>query len=707
MILPRLANLVVRRHATVIVVAVVLGVVGGVFGSPVAGLLTGGGFTDSQAQSIRAGQQIAAASHVSTDSVIAVIRPGSPIASAAAAAEAAHVVAVLRADPGFATVIDASGTHDPSLVSRDGQSTYVVAPFRDGADAEASVSRIQAALAGDPAVTLGGSLIAQDQVGAQVGRDLAHAEALAFPILFVLLLFVFRGLLAALLPLLVGGLTIVTTFLGLRAVNSFTDLSVFALNMVTGLGLGLAIDYSLLMVSRFREEMALSGGDVAGAVRRTMATAGRTVLFSSLTVAAALAALLVFPQRFLYSMGAGGVIVTLVAAMIALTVLPAMLAALGPRIDRLSFHRHTIAGAEHRGTWYRIAKTVMRRPVTITLLTVGMLVALGLPFLGIRFTSVDASVLPPTASARQVDDALHQAFDAHQLSPAHIVVTAPPSAGAQIVAYAAAVHGVAGVSSVSTPRYLGSSTWTLDAVLSGEPLSTTSHDAVVATRALPSQFSVLVGGQTAEFADLQDSLGVHLPLALLIIAVSTVIVLFAATGSVVLPIKSLVMNLASISATFGLLVLIFQDGRLQSLLGYTSQGALESTQPILLVAIAFGLSTDYGVFLLTRIKEGHDAGMTTRDTVAHGLERTGRIVTAAALCFTVAIGAFATSQIIFIKEVGIGTALAVLIDASIVRALLVPSLMALLGEWNWWAPRPLRWLHTRAGLARLETELSR
>lgn len=700
-----LAELALRRRFTVIGIAVAGSLVAAAFGAPVAGLLKGGGFADPHAESNRAVGQIAVASGAS-DTVIAVVRPGVPVTSPAGTAEVRHVVDVFRADSGIAVVIDAAGAHDPSMVSADALSTYLVAYIRNSADGAATVARMEAAFAHDHAVVLGGSRIAEDQVGTQVGADLAHAETLAFPILFILLLFVFRGVIAALLPLLVGGLTIVTTLLGLRAVNSFTDLSVFALNLVTGLGLGLAIDYSLLMVSRFREEMGGNGGDVARSLRTTMTTAGRTVLFSSLTVAAAMAALLVFPQRFLYSMGVGGVIVTLVAAAIALVVLPALLAALGPRVDRFSLRRRHAADPS-TGAWYRIASTVMRRPVTVTVVTLAILGALGAPFLGIRFTSVDASVLPPTASARQVNDVLHASFDAHRLSPARLAISAPASAGADVGRYTTAVRAVRGVSGVSAPRYLGIDTWSVDAVLAGDPLTDVSRDAVVAIRSVPTSHPVLVGGRTAEFVDLQDSLGAHLPLALAIIALSTIVILFAATGSVVLPVKSLIMNLASISATFGLLVLVFQDGRLQDLLGYTSQGALESTQPILLVALAFGLSTDYGVFLLTRIKEGHDAGMSTREAVAHGLERTGRIVTAAALCFTVAIGAFATSQIVFIKEVGLGTAAAVLIDASIVRALLVPALMALLGEWNWWAPRPLRRLYVRAGLARLEGQPSR
>jgi uncharacterized membrane protein YdfJ with MMPL/SSD domain len=697
-----LTRLAQRHHWRVIAAAVIAGAVAGVFGAPVAGLLKGGGFNDPTAQSVLATGAIQQATGVDPDnSIVAIIRPGVPVLSAAGEAEVNRVVATLGREPAVASVMAVTTTHDPRLVAKDGLITYVVAPFRNGSNELAAAKRIQAALGSDRAVTLGGATIAENQVEQQVSRDLGHAEELAFPILFVLLLIVFRGLIAAMLPLMVGGLTILLTFLGLRAVDAYTDLSIFALNLVTGLSLGLAIDYSLLIVSRFREELDRSGGDSAAALRRTLTTAGRTVLFSSITVAAACASLLVFRQRFLYSMGVGGVIGTVVEAAVALVVLPAVLAALGPNIDRFALRKRR-PRPDHTGAWYRLALLVMRRPITVAVVTVAALVALGLPFLGIRFTSVDASDLPMTAPARQVDDVLRHSFDVNRLSPAEITVGAPSSASAEVAGFARAVSGVQGVATVTVPRAISPNLWEINAELSGNPLSDSARQAVKQIRTLPSASTVMVGGQTAQFVDLQSSLGSHLPLALAIIAATTLLVLFAATGSVVLPIKALVMNIASISATFGILVLIFQDGRFQSLLGYTSQGALESTQPILLVALAFGLSTDYGVFLLTRIKEHHDRGTPTRESVALGLERTGRIITAAAICFTVAIGAFATSEIIFIKELGIGTGVAVLIDATIVRALLVPALMALLGKWNWWAPRPLRALHRQLRLDRLE-----
>jgi RND superfamily putative drug exporter len=532
------------------------------------------------------------------------------------------------------------------------------------------------------------------EVNEQVERDLRTAELYAFPLLFLLSLLFFRSLVAALLPLLIGALAIVGTFLMLSVASELTTVSIFALNLVTGLGLGLAIDYSLFIVSRYREEMARSGPGLE-AMRRTLATAGRSVLYSSLTVAGAVAALAVFPQRFLYSMGIGGFFVALIAAAIALLVLPSVLMLLGPRVNALT-PRFLARRAERDarpspdGFWYRLSRLVMRHPARIAIATAALLIALGLPFLGIRFTSVDAQVLPSSASARQVDDALRAGFPPFRDSPVTLAGRGDPEP------VAAAAADLPGAAAVTPVRRLAGGEWTFDVISRAPPLDERSQELVNDVRGLPGD--ALVTGRTADYLDLQDSLLDHLPLVLAIVVVVTVVVLFVMTGSVVLPVKQVLMNVLGLSAVFGILVLVFQDGRFEGLLGYTSQGGLESTQPLLLFAVAFGLSTDYGVFLLSRIKEARDAGHSDSEAVAVGLERTGRIVTAAALLFCIAIGAFVTSQIIFVKQLGLGTALAVLIDATIIRALLVPSLMELLGKWNWWAPAPLARLHARLGL---------
>jgi putative drug exporter of the RND superfamily len=706
--LTTIARLVSARPKRVLLGTLLFAVLAGVIGGPVAGSMKAGSdnFEDPASESVAARHTLERAAGMSSEpDVIALVRPGAPVRSAPGEAKVRQEAARIGADPGVARVASFPSTGDPALISRDGRSTYLAVYFR-GTNADAkddTAKRLDKRLGHDAGVKLGGPRLASHEVSQKVQSDLARAELLAFPILFLLSLWVFRGLIAAALPPLLGGLSIVGTLLGLQIASQFTDLSIFALNLVTGLGLGLAIDYSLFIVSRYREELENVGPGYE-ALRRTMVTAGRTVAFSSVTVIAALASLLVFPQRFLYSMGIGGMIVAAVAATLALVALPALLALLGPRVNALSPKRWRLAAERdarlaHEGFWYRLSRGVMRRPGRVAIAAAAVLIVLGLPFLRVAFTGFDADVLPKTATARQVSDALNRDFPPHRGSPITLALEAPRSAAPQVAALANGVRRLPGVAAVTQPRPLGAAIWQVDVISRADPLSSQSQRLVEDVRARPTPLHVAVQGQTARFIDQQASLGQHLPLALVLLATTTLLVLFAMTGSVVLPVKALLMNLLTLSAAFGILVFVFQDGRFEGLLSYSSLGGLDSTQPILLFVIAFALSTDYAVFLLTRIKEARDGGAGERESVAIGLQRTGRIVTAAALLFCVAIGAFATSEIVFIKELGVGTALAVLIDATIVRALLVPSLMALLGHWNWWAPRPLRRLHDRFGLS--------
>jgi RND superfamily putative drug exporter len=529
---------------------------------------------------------------------------------------------------------------------------------------------------------------------------LGHAELLAFPFIFLLSLIFFRSVVASLLPPLLGGLAILGTFFLLRVVSTFADLSVFALQLTTGLGLGLAIDYSLFIVSRYREEAAHDGFGVE-ALRRTLQSAGRTVMFSSVTVAVAVASLAIFPQRFLYSMGIAGAIVALLAATLALTVLPALLALLGPRVNALSPQRLRLAAERNArparsGAWHGLAQFVTRRPAQVAIASAAVLIALGVPFTQVRFISADERVLPATASAHQVHNALGAQFPPNRTTPLQVVVGAPASSP-EVRALTARIKRLPDVSAVAPAQPAGHGASLLQVAPLHGPLTGSTEQLVRDVRAIHTPYYLGVAGQTASYLDLEHSLGAHMPAVLAVVVAATLLVLFLMTGSVLLPIKAVLMNTLSLSAVFGILVLVFQHGNLEGLLGYHSLGALDATQPILLFAIGFGLATDYGVFLLSRIKEAHDAGAPNAEAVALGLERTGRIVTSAALLFAVAVGAFATSQIVFIKELGIGTALAVLLDASLIRALLVPSLMELLGAANWWAPRPLRRFYERFG----------
>jgi uncharacterized membrane protein YdfJ with MMPL/SSD domain len=696
--LARLADGHARRVG---LIAIVFFLVAGVVGSGVADKLDPYGADDPATESPQAAELLEGHGYRSTGVVVLIE------GDVSSAATRERVTAIERELRQRADVSDVSGfyeTRSRAFVARDRQSTYLAVALEPTGDKEwqEAAKEVDEQLSGRSGILVGGPALAQEQVNKQVESDLQRAEMLAFPLLFVLSLLFFRSLVAALLPLMTGALAIVGTFLILSIAAEMGSISIFALNLTTGLGLGLAIDYSLFIVSRYREEIAKDGPGLA-AMRRTLQTAGRTVLFSSLTVSAALFSLIIFPQRFLYSMGLGGGLVALLAAAVALTVLPAVLTLLGRRVNALSprFLRRR-AEAEARpmraGFWYRLSRFVMRRPVPIATASAIALIIAGIPFLAIKFTAVDPEVLPESVSARQVFDRLQAEYPPNRDTPIQIAVQGGDAAGA--ASFRAAVAEVPGVASVAPPRSLRGDVRFIEATSRNRYPDDASQQAVEQIRELPEPAGadVLLTGATADFVDFQESLSRHLPIAFGIIVVSTLVILFLMTGSVVLPVKSLVMNVLNLSAVFGLLVLIFQDGRLEGLLDYTSQGAIEQTMPILLFAVAFGLSTDYAVFLLSRIKEARDSGVPDSEAVAVGLERTGRIVTAAAVLFAVAIGAFATSEIIFIKQNGIGTALAVLIDASIIRALLVPSLMELLGRWNWWAPRPLRRLHERIGL---------
>ncbi len=693
----RLAILADRRARWLAIGALILFATAGALGAGVADKLDPYGAEDPGTESVKADERLEAAGFRDTG-VVVLVEDADP-RTAQGQERVAEITRLIESDEDVEAVAGYANTKSRDFISKDGGSTYVAVALTvtDDAEVQDAGERIVDALEDEEGVSAGGFAVAQLQTNENVEQDLRTAELFAFPILFLLSLLFFRGLVAAALPLLVGGLAIVGTFLLLSVVAELTSVSIFALNVVTGLGLGLAIDYSLFIVSRYREEIAKTGPGLQ-AMKRTMATAGRTVLFSSVTVAGAIASLIVFPQRFLYSMGIGGSLVALMAAAISLLVLPAILTLLGDRVNALSpaFLRQRAerdANQTEAGFWYRLSRFVMRKPGRVAIAASTLLIVLGIPFLSLETTSVDAQVLPEDASARQVDNALRADFPPFRDSP----VTVAVEGRAQAEHIAGQAEKLEGAAAVKPPRELDGGLYAVDVISANVPLSDQSQDLVRELRALDSP--ALVTGFTAHFIDLQSSLGDHLPLALVIVFAVTFTVLFLMTGSVVLPVKQVLMNFLGLSATFGILVLIFQDGRFEDFLGYTSPGGLESTNLMFLFAVVFGLSTDYGVFLLARIKEARDGGYSDSEAVAVGLERTGRIVTAAALLFSVAIGAFITSQIIFIKELGLGTAVAVLIDATIIRALLVPALMELLGKWNWWAPAPLRRLHARIGLS--------
>ncbi len=553
-----LANLATRRSRTVIVSAILASIVAGVLGAGVASRLDPYGADDPATESVQADNRLDDAGYQDLG-LIALLR-GVDVSSPKTKHRVESLASRISRDPAVGRISDYYTTGSQAFVSRDGNATYLAVTLKptDDKARQDAARRIADRLDGASGVTLGGPSLAQEQVNKQVESDLRKAEMLAFPFLFLLSLLFFRSGVAALLPPLIGGLAIVGTFLMLRVASELTSVSIFALNLVTGLGLGLAIDYSLFMVSRYREEIARSGPG-AEAMRRTLATAGRTIVFSSLTVAAALASLLIFPQRFLYSMGLGGSMVALIAAGLALVVLPAILAALGTRVNSLApafLQRRAEREARpaESGFWYRLSRFVMRRPGPIAIVSATFLIVLGIPFWGIKFTSVDATVLPTSASARQVDTAMKTEFPPHRDAPIELAVSGANRA--QLQKLSAEARRIPGVAAVNQPVRLAGGVAEIDVIPRYNPLSDQGQDVATALRDMPTgSASVQVTGFTAHFIDTKSSLVDHLPIALAIVVITTFIVLFVMTGSVVLPIKALVMNVLTLSAVFGILVL--------------------------------------------------------------------------------------------------------------------------------------------------------
>lgn len=704
-----LAKLAATRARLVVLVGTALFLLAGGIGGSVQALLTTNltDYDDPGAPGVQARVDFERATGIDyQQGYVLLIRSPEPIGTGQPPAVVQRAVELLESRPEVRNVIDYAGDRLPALVSEDRRSTYVIAEV-SRLDEKESAESLEKAVTDDPqlrdAVSLGGATVANTQIAELSSTDLAKAEAVAFPIMAILLFLFFRGLVAAALPLL--GALVVSSFalFGMRLVVEAIDLSVFSLNLLLALSLGLSIDFSLLMVSRFREHLAATD-DPAEAVRRTLRTTGPTILFSGLTIAVALATLLLFPQRFLYSMGWAGILVTIASVVFALGLLPALLRLLGHRVNSLAPARlrYREPGDVRQSWWYRFSHRVMKRPLAAALAAAAVLIVAGLPFLGVRFAGVDASVLPTSFSAGAVDEAIARDFAEPLASPVRVALYAPPTDQTEVFAYAQRLSGVEGVAGIAAPRSLAADLWEIDVFLSDNQIEPAAQRTVHRLEDVPAPAEVRMTGLAADFVQRHESLTDRLPLALVVICVTTFLLLFAFTGSVVLPIKALIINLLTITAALGVLVFVFQGGRLSGLLGYTTQDAIESTTPIILACIVFGLSTDYQLFLLGRIQEERRRGHDTPEAVALGLARTGRIVTSAAALVCVAIGGLVLSRLISIKELGIGTAFGVAVDATLARAVLVPALMALLGTYNWWAPGFLRRLHSRLGLDRIE-----
>ncbi|GAB2645962.1 MMPL family transporter [Kribbella swartbergensis] len=590
-------------------------------------------------------------------------------------------------------------TRSPAFVSKDQHSTYAVLTLA-GADPEARLDtfhKISDQLrAGPPGldVKVGGEVAVFDEVNTQTEHDIVRAETISMPIVLVLLVIVFGGLVAASLPLFVGALAILGAFVLLRGLSAVTDVSIFSINIVTMIGFGLAIDYALFIVTRFREELA-KGNDVETALAVTMATAGRTVAFSGITVGVAISSLVLFPVMFLRSMAYGGAAAVAVAMVAALTALPALLAVLGHRVNKLRIFKPRKPAADH-GAWYRLGHSVMRRPVRYVVVLVPLLLVLGIPFLQAQLGGVDHRALPAGATSRTVTETLQRDFAGAGGSDIVVAVrfSSPPADPSAVLApYVGTLGQIADVDNVRIGGYQdGVASVVVHTHFTGQELP--AREVVHDVRAVPppAGTTVEVGGETAAVIDLLDVLAERAPWMAGFIVLVTFVLLFVAFGSFVLPAKALVMNVLSLSAAFGAMVWIFQDGNLSGVLDFTPAGFLDATNPVLLFAVLFGLSMDYEVFLLSRIREEYDRTGDNTQAVALGLQRTGGIITSAALLLIIVVAAFSTSGIVFVKMIGVGLVIAIALDATIVRALLVPATMRLLGRLNWWAPAPLvRW----------------
>jgi RND superfamily putative drug exporter len=616
--------------------------------------------------------------------------------------------ALPRADVAKVTTYWSSGS--PGLVSTDRHSTYAVLQLTGADDAARHTTYdaiktdlIPAGLAADGVTArVGGNVPMEVAINSEVSADIAKAEGFSMPVLLILLLIIFGSLGAAWIPVAVGGMAILGSFTVLRLITLATTVSVYSVNITTILGLGLGIDYGLFMVTRFREELHRQP-TVEQAVARTVATAGRTVAVSGITVALALTSLMLFPEDFLRSMGYGGVATVAVDMLAALTVLPALLAVLGHRVNALRIRRSVRrpVNDEASGAWYRLARSVMRRPlIYVSVITIGLL-ALGAPFLRISWGGTDARTLPAGSTVRQVSEALNSEFPVNSTAPIEALVTLPRTTGAA-AALDAYVHRIEAIPGVTGAQVTGVRGDVTRVDIGYTPATVSSAARHIATEVrdttAPPGATVLVGGQTAGLVDELGSLGSTLPWMALLVGLSTFVLMFLAFGSVVLPVKAIVMNVLSLSATFGVVVWIFQWGHLSGLLRFTPTGSIDPTMPILMLAVIFGLSMDYEVFLLSRIRERYDQTGDNTAAVAAGLQRTGGVITSLALLLIIVVGAFSASGITFIKLMGVGMIVALIVDASVVRILLVPATMRLLGRANWWVPRPLRGLYGRYGI---------
>ncbi|NGN62408.1 MMPL family transporter [Streptomyces sp. A7024] len=716
----RIANLAVRRAKLLTALSVVAVVAMAAIGFGAFGKLASGGFDDPGAPSSKAADLIEERFGGDTNLVLLVRSADGGPDSPAAKARGEAITTGLKDEATVGGVMSYWDRGGDALLSRDGTQALVLAHIKGGDKVEDDRAKELIDEYGGErdgvTVEAGGTTAVSNDISSQVGKDLAIAEMIAVPITLILLVLAFGSLIAALLPLVIGLIAILGTFAELYLLGSVTDVSVFSVNLTTALGLGLGIDYGLLLVSRFREQLA-HGDDIPEAIRRTVTTAGRTIAFSSATIIAALSALLLFPMFFLRSFAYAGIGVVAIAAISSLIVVPALLVLLGHRVNKGRLPGARAVRRPDSAFWGRLAATVMRRPALTALPVLAVLLVAASPLLGVTFGTPDERVLPESAESRQVATAMRADFAANDNASIQVVSTAGVPKG-ELAPYAEKLSRLPGVVQVNAssgtyrdgtaqPAGPGAAALgrpdaqRLTVVHDLSPRSGRAQDLVTAVRDVPAPGSVLVGGNDARLVDSKDSIGSRLPMAIIWVSLTTFVLLFLFTGSVVQPLRALLLNAVSLTAAMGVMVWIFQDGNLSGLLGFTAQ-PMDTAMTVLMFCIVFGLSMDYEVFLTSRIKELHDAGAEPAEAVTKGLSRTGRIVTMAAGLLAVSFFAFGTSSVSFMQMFGLGSGLAILIDAVAVRGVLVPAAMRVLGRTAWYAPAWLRRVHGRVGVSESE-----
>jgi RND superfamily putative drug exporter len=690
----KLGSLIVKRKRLIFSLFLVAIFSAGAIGTSVFGKLDSGGYNDPKSDSAKAFEYLTDVFKVKDPAVVLVVETPNGVNDPAVVATAAKLETSIKGEAGVGSTLSYwSAGGAPTLKSSDENSAFLFIYSEDVEwdNVQSLGKRIQEKYDGkfeNLTVYASGTGVFAHAINTKIADDLKLSEAISIPLTFILLVFVFGGLVASAMPLLVGVSAILGSLLVIYLLTLFTGVSVFALNLVTGLGLGLGIDYSLLVVNRFREELH-SGKSVDEAIKKTVATAGKTVFYSGLTVVITLAALMLFPLMFLKSFGYAGVTVVIMAVLGALVALPALLAILGKRIDKAVVRKGALKPKED-GRWAQTARFVMRKPVSVVVLSLVILTVLAAPIKNIVFSQVDSRVLPASNPAAYAAQLITERFPGQEGNPIEVIIPGGASKIEQINKYTQEIAKVDGVVRVGEPQILGNDVRVI-AVHDMGPRTPTAEALIKQIRLIPSPDQTLIGGVAADYADTQIGIAKTMPWALTWIAIGVLLLLFVFTGSLILPIKAVILNILSLAATMGVITWIFVDGNLKWLVGdFTTTGSVDTGSIILVAVVAFGLSMDYELFLLSRIKEEHDAGRSNIESVATGLQRSARIITAAAGLLAIVFASFVLSGVTSIKMLGFGVAFAIILDATLVRALLVPALMRLFGERNWWAPKQLK-----------------